>query len=116
MKNLPKFAVNRPITIMMISIVMIGFGLYGLGNLRLNLYPDVSFPTVTVYRTYEGVALEDIETLMTRQIEEQVGSISGVRRICCLQHIGSAPDPFPHEPGRLGCKVEFQLGYRPVYR
>lgn len=90
MKNLPKFAVNRPITIMMMSIVMIGFGLYGLGNLRLNLYPDVSFPTVTVYSTYEGVAPEDIETLITRQIEEQVGSISGVRRIRSLSSQGAS--------------------------
>src|SRR5690625_3991849 len=90
MKNLPKFADNRPITIMMISIVMVGFGVYGLGNLRLNLYPHVSFSTVTGYSTYDGVAPEDIETLMTRQIEEQGGSISGVRRIRSLSSQGDA--------------------------
>lgn len=90
MKNLPKLAVNRPITFMMISIVLIGFGLYGLSNLRLNLYPDVSFPTVTVFSTYEGVAPEDIETLITRQVEEQVGSISGVRRIRSLSSQGAS--------------------------
>lgn len=90
MRNLPKLAVNRPITFMMISIVLIGFGLYGLSNLRLNLYPDVSFPTVTVFSTYEGVAPEDIETLITRQVEEQVGSISGVRRIRSLSSQGAS--------------------------
>jgi len=90
MKNLPKLAVQRPITFMMISIVLIGFGLYGLNNLRLNLYPDVSFPTITVYSTYEGVAPEDIETLITRQIEEQVGSISGVRRVRSLSSQGAS--------------------------
>ncbi len=90
MKNLPKTAVNRPITFMMISIILIGFGLYGLNNLRLNLYPDVSFPTITVYSTYEGVAPEDIEALITRQIEESVGSISGVRRVRSLSSQGSS--------------------------
>ncbi len=90
MKNLPKLAVSRPITFMMISIILIGFGLYGLNNLRLNLYPDVSFPTITVYSTYEGVAPEDIETLVTRQIEEQVGSISGVRRVRSLSSQGAS--------------------------
>lgn len=90
MKNLPKTAVNRPITFMMISIILIGFGLYGLNNLRLNLYPDVSFPTITVYSTYEGVAPEDIEALITRQIEEQVGSISGVRRVRSLSSQGAS--------------------------
>lgn len=90
MRNLPKIAVNRPITFMMISIILIGFGLYGLNNLRLNLYPDVSFPTITVFSTYDGVAPEDIETLITRQIEEQVGSISGVRRVRSLSSQGSS--------------------------
>jgi hydrophobic/amphiphilic exporter-1 (mainly G- bacteria), HAE1 family len=90
MKNLPKLAVNRPITFMMVSLILIGFGLYGLNNLRLNLYPDVSFPTITVYTTYEGVAPEDIEALITRQIEEQVGSISGVRRVRSLSSQGAS--------------------------
>ncbi|WP_240596799.1 efflux RND transporter permease subunit [Rhodohalobacter barkolensis] len=90
MNNLPKIAVNRPITFMMISIILIGFGLYGLNNLRLNLYPDVSFPTITVYTTFEGVAPEDIEALITRPIEEQVGSISGVRRVRSLSSQGAS--------------------------
>lgn len=90
MKNLSKLAVERPVTFLMISLILIGFGLYGLNNLRLNLYPDVSFPTITVYSTYEGVAPEDIETLITRQIEEQVGSISGVRRVRSLSSQGAS--------------------------
>jgi hydrophobic/amphiphilic exporter-1 (mainly G- bacteria), HAE1 family len=90
MKNLPKLAVTRPITFMMISLILIGFGLYGLNNLRLNLYPDVSFPTITVYSTYDGVAPEDIEALLTRPIEEQVGSISGVRRVRSLSSQGAS--------------------------
>lgn len=90
MRNLPKIAVERPVTFLMISIILVGFGLYGLNNLRLNLYPDVSFPTITVYTTYEGVAPEDIEALITRPVEEQVGSISGVRRVRSLSSQGSS--------------------------
>lgn len=81
MKNLSRLAVNRPVTFLMASLILIGFGVFGLMNLRLNLYPDVSFPTVTVYTTYEGVAPEDIETLITRPIEESVGSVSGIQRV-----------------------------------
>lgn len=81
MKSLVKKAVERPVTFFMTGLIVIGFGLFGLANLRLNLYPDVSFPTITVYTTYEGVAPGDIETLITRPIEEQVGSISGVREV-----------------------------------
>ncbi|MDX1638962.1 MAG: efflux RND transporter permease subunit [Balneolaceae bacterium] len=90
MKALARKAVERPVTFFMTSLIVIGFGLFGLSNLRLNLYPDVSFPTITVYTTYEGVAPEDIETLITRPIEEQVGSISGVRRVRSISNQGAS--------------------------
>ncbi|NGP77331.1 efflux RND transporter permease subunit [Balneolaceae bacterium YR4-1] len=90
MKALARKAVERPVTFLMISLIVIGFGLFGLSNLRLNLYPDVSFPTITVYTTYEGVAPEDMETLITRPIEEAVGSISGVRRVRSLSSQGAS--------------------------
>ncbi len=90
MKYLSKLAVQRPITFLMASLILIGFGLFGLSNLRLNLYPDVSFPTITVYTTYEGVAPEDIETLITRPIEEAVGSVSGIQRVRSLSSQGAS--------------------------
>ncbi|MFN1836268.1 efflux RND transporter permease subunit [Balneola sp. MJW-20] len=90
MGSLSKIAVERPITLLMTTLILIGFGIFGLQNLRLNLYPDVSFPTITVYTAYEGVAPEDIETLVTRPIEEQVGSISGIRRVRSLSSQGAS--------------------------
>ena len=90
MGALSKIAVERPITLLMSTLIFVGFGIYGLQNLRLNLYPDVSFPTITVYTSYEGVAPEDIETLVTRPIEESVGSISGIRRIRSLSSQGAS--------------------------
>lgn len=87
---LSKIAVERPITLLMTTLIFVGFGIYGLQNLRLNLYPDVSFPTITVYTSYEGVAPEDIETLVSRPIEESVGSISGIRRIRSLSSQGAS--------------------------
>lgn len=90
MGSLSKLAVDRPITFLMTTLIFLGFGIYGLQNLRLNLYPDVSFPTITVYTSYEGVAPEDIETLVTRPIEESVGSISGIRRVRSLSSQGAS--------------------------
>ncbi len=90
MSKLPKVAVQRPVTFLMIALIIIGFGLFGLSKLRLNLYPDVSFPTITIYTTYEGVAPEDIETLITRPLEEGVGSTSGVLRVRSLSSQGAS--------------------------
>ncbi|RNC83708.1 MAG: efflux RND transporter permease subunit [Balneola sp.] len=90
MGGLSKLAVDRPITFLMMSLILIGFGIFGVSQLRLNLYPDVSFPTITVYTSYEGVAPEDIEALVTRPIEEQIGSISGIRRVRSLSSQGAS--------------------------
>jgi HAE1 family hydrophobic/amphiphilic exporter-1 len=90
MGGLSKLAVQRPITFLMTSLIFIGFGIFGVLQLRLNLYPDVSFPTITVYTGYEGVAPEDIEALVTRPIEENVGSISGIRRVRSLSSQGAS--------------------------
>jgi len=90
MSQLPKVAVQRPVTFLMVTLIIIGFGLFGLSKLRLNLYPDVTFPTITIYTTYEGVAPEDIETLITKPLEEGVGSTSGVLKVRSLSSQGAS--------------------------
>ncbi|TVQ13548.1 MAG: efflux RND transporter permease subunit, partial [Balneolaceae bacterium] len=90
MKNLSRIAVQRPVTFVMITLIVIGFGVFGLSRLSLNLYPDVSFPTISVYTTYDGVAPGDMETLVTRPIEELVGSVSGLQRIRSLSSQGAS--------------------------
>ena len=90
MNQLPKTAVARPVTFLMLALIVIGFGLFGLSRLNLNLYPDVSFPTITIYTTYDGVAPEDIETLISRPLEERVGGVSGLRRVRSLSSQGSS--------------------------
>lgn len=90
MKNLSRIAVQRPVTFVMITLIVIGFGVFGLTRLSLNLYPDVSFPTISVYTTYEGVAPGDMETLVTRPIEELVGSVSGLQRVRSLSSQGAS--------------------------
>src|SRR5690606_13611593 len=82
--------VHLPDPFFLFALIIIGFGLFGLSKLRLNLYPDVSFPTITIYTTYEGVAPEDIETLITRPLEEGVGSTSGVLRVRSLSSQGAS--------------------------
>tara|TARA_R110000868_G_scaffold368227_3_gene631267 strand:+ start:15653 stop:18778 length:3126 start_codon:yes stop_codon:yes gene_type:complete len=90
MGGLSRLAVQRPITFLMTSLILIGFGIFGVAQLRLNLYPDVSFPTITIFTGYEGVAPEDMETLVTRPVEETVGSISGIRRVRSLSSQGAS--------------------------
>ena len=79
--GLPGISTSRPVTFFMVYIGIVAIGLVSAANLSIDLYPDISFPTVSVVTTYEGVAPEDIETVITKPIEEAVASVEDVDEV-----------------------------------
>ncbi len=86
--NLPKFSVERPVTVMMIVAGIVIFGVISLGSLPQELFPQIVYPQLTVVTPYENAAPEEIETLITKPIEEAVGTVSGVKRINSISKEG----------------------------
>jgi HAE1 family hydrophobic/amphiphilic exporter-1 len=78
---LPRFAVNRPVTVLMATLAVSTFGLLAVQNLPVDLLPDLSYPTLTIQTEYEDAAPETVEQFVTRPIEEAVGVIPGVREM-----------------------------------
>ncbi len=78
---LPRFAVNRPITVLMATLAVSTFGLLAVQNLPVDLLPDLSYPTLTIQTEYPDAAPESVEQFITRPIEEAVGVIPGVREM-----------------------------------
>jgi len=76
--SLSSASVRRGVTVAMIYVVVIGFGIFSAARLALDMYPDVSFPLIGVVTTYPGAAPEDIEELITRPFEEAASSVEGV--------------------------------------
>lgn len=74
-------SVRHPIFIMSLVILMLTLGTMSLKSLPIDLYPDVSLPTVVVYTTYSGAGPQEIETEITRVLEDQVATISGVQKV-----------------------------------
>ncbi|MBI5124236.1 MAG: efflux RND transporter permease subunit, partial [Candidatus Omnitrophica bacterium] len=79
--NLPKLSVERPVTIIMIVAGIIIFGAVSLMLLPQELFPQIIYPQLTVVTPYANAAPEEIETLITKPIEEAVGTVAGVKRI-----------------------------------
>lgn len=79
--NIAGPAVRNAITTTMIYLMLVGFGLFSLGRLQLDMYPDISFPTVIVLTQYTGASPEDIETLVTRPIEGAASSVKNVKEV-----------------------------------
>ena len=74
-------AIKRGVTFMMIYIVAILFGLFSLGRLRIDLWPKLDFPVIAVITQYTGVGPFDIETTVTRPMEETVASVQNVKTV-----------------------------------
>jgi len=88
--SLSGLAIKRAITFSMIYFFVVGFGLFGLSRLKIDLYPDVSFPVIAIITTYTGVAPEDMETLVTKPIEEAVASVEKIKHIRSLSKLGAS--------------------------
>ncbi|MCD6337223.1 MAG: efflux RND transporter permease subunit, partial [Candidatus Marinimicrobia bacterium] len=79
--KLSSLSIKRPVTFFMIYIIAIGFGIFGLSNLKLDLYPDMELPMAIVITNYEGVGPEDIENTITRTLENTLTTIEGIKHV-----------------------------------
>ncbi len=74
-------SVKRPITTILIFIGLMVIGLYSLVQLPVDLYPEIELPFVTVMTTYPGASASDIESNVTRPIEDVLNSVSNLKDI-----------------------------------
>ena len=79
--SIPRLAIHRPITMFMISAVIVLLGAISLLRLPVDLMPDVSFPSITVRVGYAGVGPLEIEELIVRPIEQAVSAVAGLERL-----------------------------------
>jgi len=82
-----KFTTTRPVAILMVVIGVCVFGYISYQQLPLNLMPDISYPSLTVRTEYTGTAPEEIETTISRPIEQELGVVDN---LVSLQSISKA--------------------------
>ncbi len=74
-------AVKKPVTTILIFVITMVMGLYSLTQLPIDLYPEIELPFLSVYTTYAGASAADIETNITRPIEDALNSVSGLKEM-----------------------------------
>ncbi len=74
-------SVKRPVTTILVFVALMVMGLYSLIQLPVDLYPEMELPFVVVYSTYPGASASDIETNVTRPLENSLNSISNLKEI-----------------------------------
>jgi HAE1 family hydrophobic/amphiphilic exporter-1 len=81
MKALIQSAVLRPVAVSIIYLSILMVGLVALRQLAVDLLPNVDVPRISITVQYEGVAPQEMETLVTRPIEQACSTIEGVERL-----------------------------------
>ncbi len=74
-------SIKKGVTFFMIYLIAVGFGLFSLIRLKIDLYPKLEFPMLAVITQYTGVGPFDIETIITRPVEETIASVENVEKI-----------------------------------
>jgi len=90
MRRLIEIATERRVTVVMFTVAIGLFGLVSLSRLNVNLLPDIAYPTITVRTELTGAAPVEIETLLTKPVEEAVGVIRNVRQVRSVSRSGQS--------------------------
>jgi HAE1 family hydrophobic/amphiphilic exporter-1 len=88
--NIVEFAIRRRVTILMLTVALLLFGIVSLLRLKVDLLPDLSYPTLTVRTELPGSAPLEVENLITRPVEEAVGIIRNVRHVRSVSRSGQS--------------------------
>ena len=88
--GLVEFSTRRRVTVAMFTVTLLLFGFIALGSLKVNLLPDLSYPTLTVRTEYTGAAPAEIETLITEPVEEAVGVVKNLRKLKSISRTGQS--------------------------
>lgn len=97
--NFSGIFIKRPVLAMVLSILIVLFGIIGYNFLGVREYPSIDPPTVSVSTSYPGANADVIESQITEPLEESINGIAGIRTLTSSSRDGSS-----------SINVEFEIG------
>lgn len=76
-----ELSIRRPIFMSCVLVALMVVGIFSFSRTPVELFPDVTFPIVTVNVVYPGAGPTEIETLVSKPIEEELSGIAGMKNI-----------------------------------
>ncbi|MFC2005938.1 efflux RND transporter permease subunit [Chloroflexota bacterium] len=98
--QLAKLAIRQPIFISMVLLAVTLVGALSYSRMGVDLYPDISNPVVSVSISFPGASPQDVETLVTKPVEQTVSTVSGVETISATS-----------QEGRSWVTISFVIGH-----
>lgn len=88
MKSIARFFIENEKLTIVLSIGLFIFGLMGMSKMNSESFPSVNFAMATVTTRYDGASAEDIETKITKKIEDEVRTVSGIKDVKSVSQSG----------------------------
>jgi len=85
-----RISIGNPVLATMMMMAFVVLGLFSYQRLRVDQFPDVTFPVVVVQTEYPGAAPETVETDITRKVEEAVNTINGINSLTSRSYEGQS--------------------------
>jgi len=104
--NIANLSIKRPIFITSIVVLLITLGIIAYSRLGVDLFPDVTEPGLMITTLYPGAAPEEIETLITKPIEDEMSSLSGLKRLTSQNYEGLS---FIIAEFSMGSDIKYQV-------
>lgn len=79
--GLTKFSLKRPVTTILVVLCLIVFGIQSVLSAKLELMPTMDMPMLIIATVYPGASPEDVNDLVTTEIENEIGTLNGVDQV-----------------------------------
>ena len=85
-----RISIGNPVLATMMMLAFVVLGLFSYQRLRVDQFPDVTFPIVVVQTEYPGASPETVESDITRKVEEAVNTINGINSLTSRSYEGQS--------------------------
>ncbi|MDO4564408.1 MAG: efflux RND transporter permease subunit [Clostridia bacterium] len=76
-----RYSVKKPFTVLVAVVLILVLGVVSVTNMTPDLLPEMEFPYVMIYTIYAGASPEEVETVVTRPVEQAVATLSNVKNV-----------------------------------
>ena len=84
--NLTRTVLKRPVTTVMVVLCLIVFGISSIFSSKLELIPSMDMPMMIVFTTYPGASPDDVDQLVSQPIEDETGTLSGIKGVTSVSN------------------------------
>ncbi len=88
--NLSTLSVKRPVTVVMITLIVVIMGVVSLTRLPIDLLPEIEIPVVAVVTSYNGAGPREIEELITKPLENVISTVNNIKSVTSTSSEGNS--------------------------